>query len=111
MPYVINEKCINELDGACVDVCPVDCIYEGATKRYINPDECIDCGACLSECPVAAIVAPSGGPDPLWVRDNAAFFALPLPGRDTALGNLGGAYDTGAIGVDTPLVTDWNKES
>lgn len=111
MAYVINEKCIGELDGACVDVCPVDCIYEGVTKRYINPSECIDCGACLPECPVDAIVAPTGDPDPEWVRDNAAFFDLPLPGRETPLDSPGGAYGTGPIGVDTPLVADWNKES
>ncbi|MFF7251348.1 indolepyruvate ferredoxin oxidoreductase subunit alpha [Embleya sp. NPDC008237] len=111
MTYVINERCIGELDGSCVDVCPVDCIYEGLTKRYINPVECIECGACLPECPVDAIVAPAGGPDPAWVADNAAFFALPLPGRNTPLENPGGAYGTGAIGVDTPLVTGWTKES
>jgi NAD-dependent dihydropyrimidine dehydrogenase PreA subunit len=58
MAYVINEHCIDELDGSCVESCPVDCIYEGLRKRYIHPDECIDCGACLPECPVDAILAP-----------------------------------------------------
>ncbi|POM23171.1 Ferredoxin [Actinomadura rubteroloni] len=110
MAYVINERCIGELDGSCVDVCPVDCIYEGLTKRYINPGECIDCGACLPECPVDAIVAPTEGPDPIWIDDNAAFFAVPLPGRDAPLGSPGGAYGTGGIGVDTPLVTSRTKE-
>jgi NAD-dependent dihydropyrimidine dehydrogenase PreA subunit len=55
MAYVITEACVNVKDKACVDVCPVDCIYEGADQLYIHPDECIDCGACEPECPVTAI--------------------------------------------------------
>ena len=55
MPYVITEACINIKDKACVDVCPVDCIYEGPDQLFIKPDECIDCGACEPECPVTAI--------------------------------------------------------
>ena len=102
MAYVINERCIDELDGSCVQSCPVDCIYEGPRKRYIHPDECIDCGACLPECPVDAILAPDESPDPVWVADNAAFFTGTLPGRDTALGSPGGP-----IGADTPLVAGW----
>ena len=57
MTYVIAEPCIDVLDLACVSVCPVDCIHyeEGVDKMlYINPDECIDCGACEPECPVEA---------------------------------------------------------
>jgi NAD-dependent dihydropyrimidine dehydrogenase PreA subunit len=53
--YVIVEACIGVKDRACVDVCPVDCIYEGEDQLYIHPDECIDCGACEPECPVTAI--------------------------------------------------------
>lgn len=55
MPYVITEACINVKDKACVDVCPVDCIYEGKDQLFIHPEECIDCGACEPECPVTAI--------------------------------------------------------
>jgi NAD-dependent dihydropyrimidine dehydrogenase PreA subunit len=55
MTYVITEPCIGVKDRACVDVCPVDCIYEGEDQLYINADECIDCGACEPECPVTAI--------------------------------------------------------
>ena len=55
MAYVIAEPCINVKDKACVEVCPVDCIYEGDTMLYIHPDECIDCGACEPVCPVKAI--------------------------------------------------------
>src|SRR2546425_5381834 len=51
MPYIIAEPCINVKDRSCVDVCPVDCIYEGEDQLYIHPDECIDCGACEPECP------------------------------------------------------------
>jgi ferredoxin len=55
MPYVITEACIGVKDRACVDVCPVACIYEGDQQLFIHPDECIDCGACEPECPVTAI--------------------------------------------------------
>ena len=46
MAYVIVEPCIGVIDRACVDACPVDCIYEGEDQLYVHPDECIDCGAC-----------------------------------------------------------------
>ena len=59
MPYVITEACINTKDKSCVDVCPVDCIYEGPEMLYIQPDECIDCGACEPECPTTAIFEES----------------------------------------------------
>jgi len=55
MTYVIAEACIGVKDRGCVDVCPVDWIYEGEDQLYIHPDECIDCGACEPECPVTAI--------------------------------------------------------
>ena len=55
MPYIITEACVGVKDKAGVDVCPVDCIYEGEQQLFIHPDECIDCGACEPECPVTAI--------------------------------------------------------
>jgi len=63
MAYVITEPCIGTKDASCVDVCPVDCIhprkdetdFADAAQLYIDPDECIDCGACEPECPVNAI--------------------------------------------------------
>ena len=57
MAYVIFEPCVDVMDTACVDVCPVDCIHttEGENQLYINPDECIDCAACEPACPVDAI--------------------------------------------------------
>jgi len=63
MTYVITEPCIDIKDRACVDVCPVDCIYEGERMLYIHPDECIDCGACEPECPVTAIFPEEDVPD------------------------------------------------
>src|SRR6266498_3790771 len=55
MAYVIAEPCIDIKDKACVDECPVDCIYEGPRMLYIQPDECVDCDACVPVCPVTAI--------------------------------------------------------
>ena len=55
MAYVIAEPCIDVKDKACVEACPVDCIYEGDEQLFIHPEECIDCGACVDPCPVDAI--------------------------------------------------------
>ncbi len=66
MTYVIAEPCVGVKDKACVEVCPVDCIHEEADgsspQLYINPGECIDCGACEPECPVEAIFEESALP-------------------------------------------------
>ncbi|ODU07167.1 MAG: (4Fe-4S)-binding protein [Pseudonocardia sp. SCN 72-86] len=106
MAYIIGSSCIDTMDRACMDQCPVDCIYEGGRKLYINPVECIDCGACEAACPMEAISNETTVPaaDVAFVADNAAFFDEPLPGRDTALGNPGGAAGVGRIGLDTRLV-------
>jgi NAD-dependent dihydropyrimidine dehydrogenase PreA subunit len=66
MTYVITDPCIDVLDKSCVEVCPVDCIHEEEgvdRKLYIDPDECIDCGACEPVCPVTAIFAEDDVPD------------------------------------------------
>ncbi|MDE5024757.1 ferredoxin family protein, partial [Francisella tularensis subsp. holarctica] len=55
MPFVVTEICIKCKYGDCVEVCPVDCFYEGPNILVINPDECIDCALCEPECPVNAI--------------------------------------------------------
>ena len=55
MPYVVTEACIKCKYTDCVEVCPVDCFYEGENMLVINPDECIDCGVCEPECPAEAI--------------------------------------------------------
>lgn len=56
MTYVVTDVCIRCKYTDCVEVCPVDCFYEGENMLVINPDECIDCGVCEPECPVGAIV-------------------------------------------------------
>ena len=79
MAYVITEACIGVKDRSCVDVCPVDCIHdEGDADRmlYIDPDECIDCGACEPACPVSAIYAEDDVPDNLkpFIEINALWY-------------------------------------
>ena len=75
MVYVIAEPCIGTKDTACVDVCPVDCIhpkkdepnFDQVEQLYIEPDECIDCGACVPACPVSAIFALEDLPEK-WAK-------------------------------------------
>ncbi|RPG42825.1 MAG: ferredoxin family protein [Gammaproteobacteria bacterium TMED112] len=55
MAFIVTESCIECKHTDCVEVCPVDCFYEGENFLVINPDECIDCGLCEPECPVNAI--------------------------------------------------------
>jgi len=110
MTYVIGKECIDALDRSCVDVCPVDCIYEGRRKNYINPFECIDCGACEIACPEVAIFpARKARADEQhqFTEDNAVFFSVPLPGRSESVGTPGGAEVFGPTGLDTPLVAEW----
>jgi NAD-dependent dihydropyrimidine dehydrogenase PreA subunit len=57
VPFVITSPCVTEKAADCVEVCPVDCIHEGEDQYFIDPDVCIDCGACQTACPVAAIYA------------------------------------------------------
>jgi NAD-dependent dihydropyrimidine dehydrogenase PreA subunit len=61
--YIIAEPCIDILDKSCVDVCPVDCIHEANRMLVIDPEECIDCGACEPECPVEAIFPEDALPE------------------------------------------------
>jgi len=87
MAYVIAEPCIGTKDSACVDVCPVDCIhprkdepeFEALPQLYINPDECIDCGACVPVCPVTAIFALEDLPEKwtAYTKINADYFKKP----------------------------------
>ncbi|HKB14447.1 MAG TPA: ferredoxin family protein [Planctomycetota bacterium] len=76
MTYVVTDPCITVKDHACVDVCPVDCFYEGKDQILIHPDECIDCGACEPECPVTAIFAADAVPEKwaAFTEKNAAPF-------------------------------------
>ena len=82
MAYVIAEPCVDVMDLSCVSVCPVDCIHydEGADRKlFIDPNECIDCGACEPACPVEAIYPEDEVPDE-WqdaIALNSDFFASP----------------------------------
>jgi NAD-dependent dihydropyrimidine dehydrogenase PreA subunit len=103
MAYVIAEPCIDVKDRTCVDECPVDCIYEGGRKLYIQPDECVDCGACEPVCPVTAIFYEDDVP-PEWksyIAVDAEFFNDNVSG----IGSPGGAAHVGAVEADHPTVT------
>mgnify|MGYP002130017208 CR=1 FL=1 len=71
MTYIITQPCVDVKDLACVEECPVDCIYEGNRMLYIQPDECVDCGACEPVCPVEAIYSEDDVPD-----DQKGYIAL-----------------------------------
>jgi NAD-dependent dihydropyrimidine dehydrogenase PreA subunit len=104
--YVIAEPCVDVKDRACVDECPVDCIYEGGLSLYIQPDECVDCGACEPVCPVEAIYYEDDLPAKWteYAADNARWFTDVLPGRSRPVGSPGGAQKLGPLAVDTDLV-------
>ena len=70
MTYIVNDKCIMCKHTDCVEVCPVDCFYEGENMLVINPDECIDCGVCEPECPVDAILPYTDPEGEKWVEFN-----------------------------------------
>lgn len=73
MTFVVNDKCIKCKYTDCVEVCPVDCFYEGPNMLVINPDECIDCALCEPECPINAIVSEDdlSDQDKHWLDLNA----------------------------------------
>jgi NAD-dependent dihydropyrimidine dehydrogenase PreA subunit len=92
--YVIAEPCVDLLDKACIEECPVDCIYEGARMLYIHPDECVDCGACEPVCPVEAIYYEDDVPEQwsAYTKANVDFF--------DELGSPGGASKIGKSDFD-----------
>jgi NAD-dependent dihydropyrimidine dehydrogenase PreA subunit len=96
--YIITQPCVDVLDKACIEECPVDCIYEGERMLYIHPDECVDCGACEPVCPVEAIFYEDDVPDQWkdYYKANVEFF--------DDLGSPGGASKVGKINSDHPLV-------
>jgi len=71
--YVVTEACIKCKYMDCVEVCPVDCFYEGENMLVINPNECIDCGVCEPECPAEAILPDTEDGLERWVEVNAKF--------------------------------------
>ncbi len=98
MIWIIGEACVDVKDLACVDECPVDCIYEGNRMLYIQPDECVGCGACEPACPVEAIYFEDDVPadQEHYTQINAEFF--------NELGAPGGAAKLGKIDYDHPYV-------
>jgi ferredoxin len=73
MTYIVNENCIKCKYTDCVEVCPVDCFYEGKNMLVIHPDECIDCGVCEPECPVDAIKPDSEPGLEKWLELNRKY--------------------------------------
>ena len=73
MTYLVNDKCIKCKYMDCVEVCPVDCFYEGENMLVINPEECIDCGVCEPECPVEAIIPDELDENSKWLNINEKY--------------------------------------
>jgi len=96
--YTIAQPCVDLKDKACVEECPVDCIYEGGRMLYIHPDECVDCGACEPVCPVEAIFYEDDVPTQWkdYTAANAEFFE--------DLGSPGGAAKQGLTPKDAAIV-------
>jgi len=96
--YVIAQPCVDVKDKSCIEECPVDCIYEGTRMLYIQPDECVDCGACEPVCPVEAIYYEDDVPGEWkqYSEINTVFFQT--------IGSPGGASKVGATDSDHPVV-------
>ena len=105
MTYVIADGCIDCKDATCVSCCPVDCIYEGARTFYIHPDECVNCGICVSVCPPEAIHEDLEIPDHLkhFITINREFFEPSV----SNLGRPGGADGVASKQFDHPQVAAW----
>ena len=73
MTYIVNQNCIKCKLMDCVEVCPVDCFYEGENMLVIKPEECIDCGVCEPECPINAIEPDTNDGTKDWVELNNKF--------------------------------------
>lgn len=76
MTYIVTEACIKCKYMDCVEVCPVDCFYEGENMLVINPEQCIDCGVCEPECPIDAIQPDTREGSEKWVEHNRIYAAL-----------------------------------
>jgi ferredoxin len=102
--YIIAAPCIDLKDKSCVDVCPVDCIHEANRILVIDPEECIDCGACEPECPVEAIFPEDALPDKWapFVRINYAY-SDGLDTVDRLVDEWRSENDEGGSGVREPL--------
>ena len=112
MTYIVNDKCIGCKFTDCVEVCPVDCFYEGENTLVINPDECIDCGVCEPECPAEAILPDTENGAADWVQFNLEKSSIwpniterrdPLPDADE---NLDKANKFKTLFIDKPASQD-----
>ena len=102
MTFVVTDNCIKCKYTDCVEVCPVDCFYEGENMLVIHPDECIDCGVCVPECPAEAIF-PDTDPaaEPKWLQLNRDYASAwpnitrskPPPPDADALNGVPGKFD------------------
>lgn len=73
MTYIVTDACVRCKYMDCVEVCPVDCFYEGENFLVIHPDECIDCGVCVPECPAEAILADTDAGAQAWLALNSRY--------------------------------------
>ncbi len=106
MTYIVTDACVKCKFMDCVEVCPVDCFYEGENFLAINPDECIDCGVCEPECPVDAIKPDTeDDPDGKWLRVNSEYSKVwpnitvkgePPPTRPSSSGKRASSRNTSA---------------
>ena len=100
MTYVVTQACIDLLDKSCIEECPVDCIYEGNRMMYINPDECVDCGACEPVCPQDAIYHEIDVPGSMELFTEGSAHLIEVTGA------TGGASRRGHLGTDMPELAD-----
>lgn len=100
MAFVVTQACVDVKDRSCIQVCPADCLYEGARMMYINPEQCINCGACEPACPTEAIRFDDEieGDDEKFLGINAQFF--------DALGPVKGGRKMGMIDHDADYVAE-----
>jgi NAD-dependent dihydropyrimidine dehydrogenase PreA subunit len=109
MPFAITDAGTDNKDLSCIEDRRADCIHEGARRLYVNPDECIDCGACEP-------IRPADGsyPDRRLPEDrhafragNAGFLMVTRPGRDAPIGPPGGSHEIGPAAGDIAFTRSW----
>lgn len=93
MTFVVTDVCIKCKYTDCVEVCPVDCFYEGENMLVINPDECIDCGVCEPECPIEAILPDTDDAAEQWLEVNKKFSEGLWPNITEKKDEMDGAED------------------
>lgn len=111
MAYIVGEGCINCKHTDCVEVCPVDCFYEGPNTLVINPDECIDCGLCEPECPEKAIYDESELPaDQHHMIEINVIYSETWPNITEVKPSLPDAEKWSGVPNKIEHLTDWPEE-